>query len=225
MYLASKVLPNLIHVKKLSALIFSIGLSVTLSSQGTSGIPGRSFSVALGPNLGKAIRYGILDDDILIRPVYSIGMDYFQELTPRWEAKISARYHRLNFAEITYTPRFDTIGGSVFFVDAGEKVVSNKNDAVSFTAGVRRLGKPAKFRWFWNGEAGATIFTHDAKVPAFTLGIGMGWEWNAPQKDWTVSAQPILRGLFWSSEDYFGDHIMFAMEFGLCHSIGKSGSF
>jgi hypothetical protein len=106
MYLAAYVLPNLIHVKKLSALIFSIGLSVTLSGQTTLERPGRSFSVALGPNLGKAIRYGILDDDVLIRTGYSIGMDYFQELTPPWEAKISARYHRLNFAEITYTPRW-----------------------------------------------------------------------------------------------------------------------
>jgi len=210
-----KFLPNPIHVKKLSLLVFLIGLSASLSSQTTSERPVRSFALALGPNFEKAIRYGLLDDDILIRPGYSIGMDYFQSLTPRWEAKISARYHRLNFAEITYTPQFDTSGGIVTFVSSGDKIVSYKNDAWSITAGLRSLGKPATFRWFWNGEAGATIFTSNAKVPAFTLGLGMGWEWTAPKKDWTVSVQPIFRGMFWSSEDYFGDHIMFAMELGL----------
>jgi len=202
-------------VKKLFVVVYIIGLSAALSSQTVLDGPARSFAVAIGPNCEKAIRFGLLDDDILIRTGYSLGMDYFQSLTPRWEAKISARYHRLQFAEITYTPQFDTIGGMVFFVSSGDKIVSHKNDAVSFTAGIRRLGKPAKIRWFWNGEAGATIFTSNAKVPAFTLGLGMGWEWTAPKKEWAVFAQPILRGLFWSSEDYFGDHIVLALEFGL----------
>jgi hypothetical protein len=209
-------------MKKLCVLVFCMGLFVVLYGQTESKVPARSFAVAMGPNWGKAIRYGLLDDDILIRTGYSLEMDYFQSLTPRWEAKISARYHRLRFAEITYTPQFDTIGGAFIFVSAGDKIVSYQNDAIGFTAGFRRLGKPAKIRWYWNGEAGATVFIQNAKVPAFTVGLGMGWEWTAPKKDWAVFAQPVLRGLFWSSEAAFGDHLMLTLEFGLHHALGKT---
>ena len=83
------------------------------------------------------------------------------------------------------------------------------------------LGKPAKFRWFWNGEAGATIFTSNAKVPAFTLGLGMGWEWTLPQKEWAISAQPTLRGMFWSSEDTYADYLVLGFELGIRHPLGS----
>ncbi len=220
MYLAA--LPNLIHVKKLSVLILAFGLSTALSGQTSLEKPARSLAVALAPNWEKAIRFGLLDDDILIRTGYSLGLDYFQALGASWEAKIATRYHHLNFAESIYTYQFDTIGGSIFIVPLGKKTFSVRNDVLSFTAGIRRFGKPAKLRWFWNGEVGASIFIEDVKLPAVTVGLGTGWEWTAPKKDWAVSAQPVLRCLFWGAEDNYGDHIVLALEFGLRHSIGKT---
>ncbi len=209
-------------MKKALLYVLALGLSTALHSQNPVEVPRHHFALVLGPNLDKAIRFGLFDDDLLLRAGYSLGVDYIQALSPVWQAKFSARYQRFNFAQITYTLQIDTIGSFPVVVGSNEEIIGVKNDAWSISVGVRKLGKPARLRWFWDGEAGATVFVKDARVPALTLGLGSGMEWSSPQKNWTVFAEPVLRLLLWGSQDTYSNHLTGTVELGVRRSFGKA---
>lgn len=90
-------------MKKLSILLFAFGLMNSIYGQAPAEPVQRNLTFILGPNWGRGIKYGVYNDDIHSRTGLSLGLDYFQSLAPRWEAKLSARFHHFHFVETQYT--------------------------------------------------------------------------------------------------------------------------
>lgn len=202
-------------MKKLSITLFAFGLVCSIYGQTTPEPVQRNLSFILGPNWDRGIKYGIYNDDILFRTGISLGLDYFQTLTPRWEAKLSAHFHHFHFVEIQYTTAFDTLAGNIIILVPDKTVYASfKQDAFGFSAGVRRWGRPKKVRWFWTGDAGGTVFVQIPKKPAMSFSLGTGWEWTPGAKNWGITAGPVVRGMFWSAPEPFANQLAFAIELG-----------
>ena len=202
-------------MKKLSIFLIAFGLMYSVYAQ-TQAIPvQRSFNFVLGPNLARALKYGLYNDDIQGGLGVSMGADYFQTLTSRWEAKISARYHYLAFSETQYTTVFDTVGGFVFPVGSDAADIPFKQHAFGFSAGLRQWGRPKKARWFWTGDAGITVFTKKLNKQALSFALGMGWQWIPGDKKWAFTVSPVARGMFLGALEPFQNQWAFAVEFGL----------
>ncbi|MBN8677606.1 MAG: hypothetical protein J0M29_05230 [Chitinophagales bacterium] len=199
-------------MKKLSILLLTLVQSMTIMAQQDTMARKGTWSFGLGINVNRSMRFGLIEDDQIPGPGFSLGADYFKPIHKTWELRLSGRYAYLFFAENVYTTSTVDLGGGIFSTMPETSYAHYERHAVSFTAGFRKTAK-RNSRRFWIGEIGSTYMSRSRLADNFlTLGVGAGWSFRNQKTGRIWLLQPMFRGYFWGASNPHDAHLMLGVE-------------